>query len=65
MSTMTATGAAPITNRRALVETLASMAALHAMMAATAANQPPRSHVGEILFNMISTLSFRSALTEW
>jgi hypothetical protein len=56
MSTITTAGATPIRSRRALVESLASMATLQTTMTATAANQPPKSQVREILVNMISTL---------
>ena len=65
MSTITTAGATPIRSRKALVEILASMATLQATMTATAANQPPKSHVREILLNMIWTLLRVGLEIEW
>jgi len=61
MSIITTAGAAPITKRSALVESLASIAILVAITLASAADQiPPTIQARETVCNMRST-SFRSA----
>ena len=57
MSRATANGIAHMTNRRALVDSFASIATLQARITATVANQaPPTSHIRDTLF-MISTFT--------
>jgi hypothetical protein len=52
---VTTTGKTQIAKRSALVESFASTATLQATMMVAAANHPPRSHVRDIVFNMIAT----------
>src|SRR5262245_17929925 len=56
MRSMTTAGVILIMSRSPRVESPASTPTLQVTMTTIAANQPPRSHVAEILFNMISTL---------